>query len=390
MAMVNALKFPIIPDFIQLCQRSARIILSKPYPGEIHFLKRALQYFFTILILYGVTGLFFVFLFQSLRISYKSIGFVSLMVSTGILIFGIKQIREKQWYANGKDDALVHSCIGSICFSIVWILSENLNFPLKPWFDALLCSVILSGAGFLFVDAALICLGWAGFILSVFLFCESFGLSVWLPPLCFVLGTLTYLGCQRIPTDPRRGLLFLPWFLSFRILEFLGLILLYTSINYYVVRELGRSLLHPGPTQVWPPFPTLFWIATFFIPLAMLAAGLTKKNKTLLHSSLLCLSLSFLTFKYYYQIAPIEQVLSLSGVLLLVFGAICWFGLKKSRWGLSREPDKDPSASLIEEALAIHSSAIVSQASHHGSSGAEIPFKGNDGQFGGGGATGKF
>ena len=178
----------------------------------------------------------------------------------------------------------------------------------------------------------------------------------------------------------------------FKVLKVAALVLLYASVNYFVVRE-GNMLLNAIPSELFAddsttpvfyeiPLAFLFIGTTILIPVIYIYFGLQKRDRMLLWAGIGVLILSVLTIRYRYHVIPYEYALTIGGIIL-VTGS--WWFIKK----LKRSPGKftfapDPSGNQMEllnsEAFVI-AQTLVKPAP-------EQPQGFGGGSFGGGGAGG--
>lgn len=102
--------------------------------------------------------------------------------------------------------------------------------------------------------------------------------------------------------------------------EILALVVLYVAGNYYVVREVSNSMfdlhLRDGETI---PGGWVFWVLTVVIPVVYIVRGVQKKNVILLRTGLLLVAGIVFTVRYYYDVMPLEIVMTIGGAILIVF-----------------------------------------------------------------------
>ena len=158
-------------------------------------------------------------------------------------------------------------------------------------------------------------------------------------------------------------------------LEIVGLVAFYGSINYFVVDKL---LDRDPETGITSPYNYIFTFLTLFVPLFYLMAGIQTKDRILWILGGLGIVASILTFRYYHAIMPIEWALTLAGLALLVLAFLLIHYLKTPRKNFAYQPERGKS-SLIE-------TLIVNQFLPQTAANKDtIPFGGGD--FGGGGAS---
>lgn len=152
----------------------------------------------------------------------------------------------------------------------------------------------------------------------------------------------------------------------------------YIGGNYYVVRE-GNAFLNDlsGATAPQIAFAPIFYFFTVIIPLSYIVFGLRIKDRTLLIMGLLTFAFSIYTYKYYFSQLPIEQGVSVLGVLMILFAATAINYLKTPKKGITDEKEGDRKLANLEALIA---------AQHLGQTPVEKGMEFGDGDFGGGGA----
>ncbi|MCF0055767.1 hypothetical protein [Dyadobacter sp. CY356] len=162
------------------------------------------------------------------------------------------------------------------------------------------------------------------------------------------------------------------------IVKIAALVIFYFGGNYYVVRE-GNALLSDLLIPIAPqiPFSVLFYILTTAIPISYIYLGLKNKDRILLITGLLTTAFSVFTYRYYFDIIPLEIMLVIAGFILIILSVFAIKHLKSPKFGISDE--KDDSQNLVNlEAMIIAHQFGQSPAQDH------LDFGGGD--FGGGGA----
>ena len=174
------------------------------------------------------------------------------------------------------------------------------------------------------------------------------------------------------------------WHSLWNVQRFLACITLYASGNYLVIREIGASRF--GKEQV--PFTLVFYAFTLVMPWVYILGGMLRKDRILLHTGLICCAFSIFTYKYYHHPIPLEVGLVVGGLVLL---ALSWFLLRwfqTPRLGITSDPvlDRNKQNRLNLESMLLATSLSTPQAA--GQKPEEC--QGGGGNFGGGGASGKF
>lgn len=164
-------------------------------------------------------------------------------------------------------------------------------------------------------------------------------------------------------------------------LQYLSLISIGISCNYYCVDALGSEI---GDGQFEVPFPILFWIWTFIFPICCILYGLKKHNRILLRSGLILSALAVLSIFAVNPRIPAENLMSISGAILLVVSWRMLIWLRTPRYGLLK---KAPFQEEEQEESAL-SSVIISASIHQAPEARTARFGG--GNFGGGGSSSDF
>lgn len=171
----------------------------------------------------------------------------------------------------------------------------------------------------------------------------------------------------------------------FSIIEIVSLVCLYLAGNYFIVREASIVLFElPLKNGEGIPFGWLFWLFTIAIPILYLFKGIQKKNKMLLRVGLLLIAIQILTVRNYYYQLPLEELMTIGGLLLLTMAYLLTRYLKESKHGFTYQQAVDdiPIEQLNIEGL------IITESFNTASPIAESQTQFGGGSGGGGGATG--
>lgn len=195
-----------------------------------------------------------------------------------------------------------------------------------------------------------------------------------------VFSGLYYVSKQL---EPKATALF--WKDHFQLFNAVALLLVYLGGNYFVVREMSQEMMGLFLAEGEDiPFAFLFYAFTFLIPMGYLSWGILKKDMLFIRVSLLTLTLSVITIKYYYSLGHPEVTVTLAGAVMILIALLILNYLKTIKNGFTREQllsskwdDSDLTAYIASQTLGGH--AID-----------ESAFKGKGGEFGGAGASGEF
>lgn len=204
------------------------------------------------------------------------------------------------------------------------------------------------------------------------------GLKYYLPFILIVLSVLGIIGIKKLNRTTYYRQYY--YYSSLLWLEIIAAIGLYTFGNYYVVKEIGNSLLNPQSKSASVPFAFIFWILTLLAPLVYGGYGIIKKKILYIRLGLVCLVAMAVTIRYYYNLLPAEIVLTLGGIILTGAAWLLIRYLKQPRNGytsLQLYNNKDQ--------IKLESVIVIESVGHNLSSNENQMFKGGSG--GGGGAS---
>ncbi|MBC8152093.1 MAG: hypothetical protein H7Z72_04210 [Bacteroidetes bacterium] len=297
-------------------------------------------------------------------------------VLTGLLTNTFTQ--KGTYYRNGVDNALILVTTAFLIAAINLVLPSDL--PL--WLNCLVDLPILLAVVWYYGDLLITLATLIVFYTMIFSGMLEFSLGQSLLPfvLMIVSGAL-YLVIRRFPKHTRS----LYYTDALTLTEWAVLTVLAASGNYYVVRELNGLLMTPTPAEAPEiALPSLFWALTFGIPVFYLTNGLRQKNRLLLILGLIGLMAAVATVRAYYVWAPLSVYLAMCGSVLFALAAVVIRALRPARNGFTDTPDDESPREFWGDAQTL--TAI------QGVSGTQPPegVKFGGGNFGGGGAEGKY
>ena len=298
------------------------------------------------------------------------------IVGIGIVLFTeLVMIRKKHHFKSGITEAGYYTGFSFVYFAI---LGFEANSELAYWIVALVFLVITS---IRYMDLLTLVGGFIAILAILFI---SFKPIISLLPFIVMVA---FIGLFLLSQFLQKKADEIIWEDHFIILDSLCLLLVYLGGNYLVVRELSIEMmgLHLSEGEDIP-YAYLFYGFTFLIPSFYLIWGIFKKSMLFIRVSLLVLTLSILTIKYYYNIAPPEVSITVAGIFLIVISLALIHYLKLSRNGFTRErifkgkwDNTDLAAFVASQSLGGHA---INQD--------ENQFSGQGGEFGGGGASGEY
>lgn len=312
-------------------------------------------------------------------------------IGAGIAIglVGRLLINRRQLYRNGVDNAFVVMQTGFLTFGFNQLLPADLTVAtyclltlplllLVLWYygDTLIAFVTVA-TFYAFVFDGMLWFSWGKAALPFAMMAASGGLFV----IARRLDTAPYYA------DP------------LNLVQWVALIVLVASGNYYVVRELNGLLTDVVPAPATAPeiaLPGLFWLLTFLIPAAYLQRGLTRKNRMLLIVGGLGLVAAVITVHEYAALLPLNVALTVGGAALIGLAvALIRFlrqppsaagRLARYRTGFTDDPDyESPDSFFVDMGAAVAMQAATG-AQHPPKQ--DVRFGGGD--FGGGGSEGRY
>lgn len=282
--------------------------------------------------------------------------------------------KEKKHYKSGITEAIVYVAYSFIYFGV---LGESQPNELAYYF---LGVIFLSFITIRYHDIIPL-LGAIGcFVLFLF---STFNSILSLIPFVMIVsfGAL-FVASQFVQKKVNQ----LIWEDHFILLDSLALLMVYLGGNYFVVRELSVSMmgleLAAGEDI---PFAFLFYGFTVLIPIGYMVWAIVKKSILFIRVSLITLTLTAFTLKYYFSLGHPEITVTIAGAVLISVAITLMMYLKTNRKGFTRNQiitSKWDNAEM--------SSFIASQTLGGHQINESDGFAGKGGEFGGGGASGSF
>jgi hypothetical protein len=305
--------------------------------------------------------------------------FFSITLVFGCLIYAALEwiIRSKRHYRSGVDDALLWLAL--ICF----VADIGIYFDLSELWMSLMIFAFSLAATVRFANSVMSAVAFCSFIAVIFYSITPAGTiaKTILPFVTMLMGAAAYLTAIKC----KHQYSVRHYRYCFMMIEVLSLITIYAAVNYFIVRELSIQMfdLHlPQNASITGGW--FFWTCTFVLPLIYIARGLQSKDHLILRVGLLLIAATIFTFRYYYSIAPIEQVLTFAGIILIIIAYVLIKYLQTPRFGITdRQPEQHLQDGLNVESLIIAESFNEAPATDEG-------FRFGGGSTGGGGATGQF
>lgn len=324
----------------------------------------------------SVMGVFALFL--TIIEGQDAFAFCFLLAAIGSTIIS-EFISKKNFFAYGFDDSFILSITLFLTIS-VGIYTESVNAILITFIACTsYCTIRFVHVPSVFFSI-LGLIGLVGYAVIE----ENIMPSFYLPVVLFLIAIGLYF-LQNILTKNIQNFIYVN---VFQLIKIFSLTLGYASLNYFVVRELSETLLN---MQLMPkediPLSSLFYSATFLVPLFYIFMGLKQKDRTFFWMGLLTLALGFATIRYYYSVLSIEIALMLGGSILF---AIVYFSINKLKNkpdGITFKEDKslNPMAFDVVKAILINANVNTNTPTSEPS-----PMEFGGGEFSGGGSGGSF
>lgn len=367
-----------------LITKEEYLAIEKAFPTSYHesgTFMRIGMFIFTVIVVVSAATLLNMFILFSIH--YFGIhGIVYGLVFFGAAYFFVT---EKKHFRSGVTDGLVYSSAVSFSAGVFFMIAgREYNFdhdPVMYLFSVLPWLVFLS---VYFSDAFLAVLCYAGvFTLNALLVLKAGATGRMILP--FESMILSFIAFRFFSYQCKREKNYF-WRPSLTSLKASGLVTLYLSGNYFVVRQLSEML--PG-MQVVPGedigLAGFFYAYTIVIPMVYVWLGLKRKDHLFIRLGMILEVAGILGIRYYHSFLPAETALTAAGIFLIVAAWLSIRYLKTPRFGISYE-DADPGdAGAFETVGAVLLSNAAGKVLQQDDS---VKFGG--GSSGGGGAGGAY
>ena len=309
-------------------------------------------------------------------------GQFNIVAGIAIGLVGRLLINRWQLYRNGADNAFAVIQTGFLAFGFNQLLPTNLTLATY----CLLTLPILLAMLWYYGDTLLTFITLAAFY--TFVFDGMLGFSWGKAALPFVMMAVSgglFVLARRIDTSPYYAD-------PLNLVQWVALIVLVASGNYFVVRELNGLLTDPVPGQPTPAdtpeiaLSWLFWLLTFVIPVTYLHQGLAHKNRTLIILGSLGMIAAVATVHEYTALLPLNVALTLGGLTLIGLAVAIIRFLNEPKHGFTDDPDyESPNRFFVNVGT-----AVAMQAAPGAQTSPKDGVQFGGGNFGGGGSEGKY
>ena len=221
-------------------------------------------------------------------------------------------INNKKIYNAGIDNVFQLIAVG--CFTD-FITADFLS-PGNNYITYLIIMILSIVCSYRYIDALMAFLANLSKVICLVLICFELGNmgKIIAPFIVFIFSVSEYFIIKKLLAGNK---IFI-YKKVLKSLSTLSLLLIYCSLNYYVICELNNMINNTNVTTI--PLGFLFWISTFFIPILYIGRSIQLKNKGLLLTGICCLIASFASFRYYHSLLPTEWALFIVGLILILFG----------------------------------------------------------------------
>ncbi|GAB4022305.1 hypothetical protein GCM10028808_69660 [Spirosoma migulaei] len=363
-------------------------LVRKAYPVEFRqtngFLEIGLFLFTTVAIL--ACYLLPASMFSIFSESSTTYGVFNIIFGVAVGVVGWLLINRRLLYRNGVDNAFVVTMAGFLAFGYNQFLPDGLSLAEHCFLTLPLLLLILWYYG----DTLIAFFTLATFYTAVFdgLIKYDWGKDA-LPFVMMGVSLLLYVVVtQLVKRNPKQVYYTDP----LNLVQWVSLIVLAASSNYFVVRELNGLLLktsfissrHMDAPEIGLPW--LFWFLTFGIPAVYLWQGLAKKNRMLIILGMLGLIAAVMTVHEYKALVPLNVALTIGGLLLIGIAVLSIRFLRQLKHGFTDAPDDDSPNEFFLNAATV--AVVQATGSIHPAPKGDLRF--GDGDFGGAGSEGKY
>ena len=258
------------------------------------------------------------------RILAVILGMSLILFTETVLIVG------KNHYKSGITEAGIYS--GTL-FIMVGVLSFGANIEIGYLIMGFIFSSIITVR---YLDLLALVVSMTCFSNLLYKIIHAIGgiTEVFMPFIFFFIFLLVFIACVTV----EKKLTSFVFNNHLIIAKTLSLLVIYASVNYFVVRELSVNLM--GLTLAKGqdiPFSFVFYILTALLPLLYIYYGVVKRSVLFLRVGLLIFTLSVITFKYYFSLGMPVITFTVSGIILIAVSLWLMNYLKVMRKGFTRE-----------------------------------------------------
>jgi hypothetical protein len=290
-------------------------------------------------------------------------------------------IKIKKHYRSGVDDGLIWTSAGYF-ITAFFLLLDYPGSIVTALFFFVLSACFLVRFAYPLSSLLTFCSLYA-FVFFVMLELGTIAKAI-MPFVIMIISIVIYLIVTKLKRNS--SLRHYQW--SLVVAEVLSLISLYTSLNYFVVRELSIMMFDlPSNASNAIAGGWIFWIATALIPALYVARGLKVKDSVMLRVGLVLIVASILTYRFYYNFASFENIMAVGGLTMLLLSYLVTKYLKTPKHGIANEEVNDEQLEGLLQLEGIAIAQTYPQAPVAENAGG---FQYGGGSSGGAGATGNW
>lgn len=324
--------------------------------------------------------------FSALFESQTTYGLFNVGFGIGVGVVGQLLINRRLLYRNGVDNAFVATLTGFLAFGLNQFLPNGLSVATHCFITLPLLLLVLWYYG----DTLIAFFTLATFYVFVFdsLLNVSWGKDA-LPFVMIAVSILIYLGVKQIIRQTPKQVYYTD---PLNLAQWISLLVLVASGNYFVVRELNGLLLKPSliasRASIAPEISLswLFWLMTFVIPTIYLWQGLAKRNRMLIILGVLGWIGAVITVHEYAALVPLNVALTIGGLVMIGLAVAGIQYLRQSKLGFTDMADDDSPNELLSNMGTLASIQATTNAQHESRN--DVRFGG--GNFGGAGSEGNY
>lgn len=294
-------------------------------------------------------------------------------------------VKQKYYYQSGVDEALLWISASLLTGGFVWMLDtfshhNQISFTVVSLFIFAL-SLYLT---LRFADLMMSAIACLSCLAVVFYTWKGFGtLGMATLPFGMMLSSgILYYAMLHMGKNANA----IYYNRCINVAQVVGLLILYSSGNYFIVNELSNQLTGAAPGTPLA-FGFIFWLWTMLLPFVYIGFGIKNKDTILIRTGLLLIAGAIFTFRYYYHVLPTEGAFTIGGVVMLAvsYAVIKYLKIPKNGFTYAEPNRKNMMDQLNIESLIIGETFSQTPT---GPTASASPFGG--GSAGGGGSSSNY
>jgi hypothetical protein len=222
-------------------------------------------------------------------------------------------VKQRNYLSSGVDNALLYFSAILLSVGCGWYIMDLHLGPVDTMITAVALFVLFTYLTLRYADSLTAISACVAFFAVVyFTWALAFGYATMPFVMIFAAGSVYYV-LSRIYHRPSA----IYYAANITCAKVVSLITIYAAGNYFIVDRLNNMLNGQDNALTILPFGFMFWLWTMLVPVVYLTIGIKNKNSVVIRLGMLTAVATVLTFRYYYQLLPVEIMLTLSGLLLL-------------------------------------------------------------------------